>query len=85
MYRRVYVPEFRLDRGNPHACLLQFKHYHHHPTAGHFGYKKTLEPLRRDYVWLSIRSDGKNFVAQIPMPPSLRLRCERRQSSQVPS
>jgi len=41
--RRVYIPEYRPDRGNLHTHVLQEKH--DHPTAGHFGYNKTLELL----------------------------------------
>jgi len=36
MELRVYVPEYRPERGNPRTCVLQAKH--DHPTAGHFGY-----------------------------------------------
>jgi len=60
--RRVYVPDYRPEQGNVRTRVLQQKH--DHPTAGHFGYNKTLELLRRDYVWPSIRSDCKKFVEQ---------------------
>ena len=62
MDRRVYVPQFRPERGNLRTRVLQEKH--DHPTAGHFGYNKTLELLRRDYVWPSMRTDCKQFVSQ---------------------
>jgi hypothetical protein len=62
MDRHVYVPDFRPDRRNLHTRVLQEKH--DHPTAGHFGYNKTLELLCHDYVWPSMRTDSKNFVAQ---------------------
>ena len=60
--RHVYVPDYCPEQGNVHTRVLQQKH--DHPTAGHFGYNKTLELLRRDYVWPSIRSDCKKFVEQ---------------------
>ena len=42
MDRRVYVPEYRPERGSFHTRgVLQAKH--NHPTAGHFAYNKTLE------------------------------------------
>ena len=62
MDRRVFVPEFRPERGNLRTRILQSKH--DHPTAGHFGYNKTLELLRREYVWPSMRADCKQFVSQ---------------------
>jgi transposase InsO family protein len=62
MDRRVYVPEYRPERGNLRTRVLQAKH--DHPTAGHFGYNKTLELLRRDYIWPSMRADCKRFVSQ---------------------
>jgi hypothetical protein len=43
MDRRVYVPEYRPEKGNLRTHVLQEKH--DHPTAGHFGYNKTLELL----------------------------------------
>ena len=49
MDRRVYIPEYRPERGNPRTRGLQAKH--DHSTAGHFGYNKTSEWLRRNYVW----------------------------------
>jgi hypothetical protein len=36
--RRVYVPEYRPERGNLCTRVLQEKH--DHPTAGHSGYNK---------------------------------------------
>jgi len=37
---------------------------HDHPTAGHFGFHKTLELLRRSYIWPNMRTDCRDFVAQ---------------------
>ena len=59
---RVYVPDYRPERGNLRTRVLQEKH--DHLTAGHFGFNKTLELLRRDYVWPLVRTDCKTFVAQ---------------------
>ena len=58
----IYVPDFRPDRGNLCTRVLQSKH--NHITAGHFGYSKTLELLRREYAWPSMRTYCKNFVSQ---------------------
>jgi len=59
---RVYVPNYRPERGNLRTRILQCKH--DHPTAGHFGFNKSLQLLRRDYIWPSMRSDCKKFVEQ---------------------
>ena len=59
---RVYVPDHRPDRGHLRTRVLQEKH--DHPTAGHFGFNKTLELLRRDYSWPSLRRNCKSFVSQ---------------------
>ena len=48
----VYVPNYRPERGNLCTCILQEKH--NHPTAGHLGFNKMLELLRRDYTWPQI-------------------------------
>jgi Integrase zinc binding domain len=62
MDHRIYVPDYRLDRGNLRTRVLQEKH--NHPTAGHFRYNKTLALLQRDYIWPSMRSDCKRFTSQ---------------------
>ena len=72
MDRQVFVPDYRSAQGNLHTQILQSKH--NHIMAGHFGYNKTLELLRRDSVWPSIRSDCKNFVSQCAL-------CARNKSS----
>jgi hypothetical protein len=59
---RVYIPDYRPERGNLRTRILQSKH--DHITAGHFGYNKTLELLRCEYVWPNIRSDVQRFVSQ---------------------
>ena len=60
----IYVPEFqpRPNHSNLHTHILQSKH--NHPTAGHFGYNKTLELLCQDYVWPTIHADCKQFITQ---------------------
>jgi hypothetical protein len=35
---------------------------HCDPLAGHFGYKRTLEKVRRHYTWATVRRDVKEFV-----------------------
>ena len=60
--RRIYAPECRPERVNLRTRSLQAKH--DHPTAGPFGYNKTLEWLRRDCVWPSMRTDCKEFALQ---------------------
>ena len=62
MDRCIYVPEYRPEQGNLCTHVLQEKH--DHPTAGHFGYNKTLELVRRDYIWPSMRADCKKFISQ---------------------
>jgi len=41
--RHVYVPDYHPEQGNIRTRVLQQKH--DHPTAGHFGFNKTLELL----------------------------------------
>ena len=62
LHRRVYVPDYRPEQGNLRTRVLQEKH--NHLTAGHFGFNKTLELIRRDYTWPLVRTDCKNFVSQ---------------------
>ena len=62
MDSRVYVPNYRPERGNLRTCVLQEKH--DHPTASHLGFNKTLELLCHDYTWPQLRTDCKKFVTQ---------------------
>jgi len=62
MDRQIYIPDYWPAQGNLHTHILQSEH--DHVTAGHFGYNKTLELLRCDYVWPSIHTNCKNFVSQ---------------------
>jgi len=73
--RRMYVPDYHPEQGNVCTCVLQQKH--DHPTAGHFGYNKTLELLQRDYVWPSIRSDCKKFIEQCVLCARNKPSCHR--------
>ena len=52
---RLFIPE-----GPTRLQVLQSRH--DFPTASHFGYKKTLELLSRDFWWPKIWKDVKNFV-----------------------
>ena len=56
----IYVPEHRPKSGNLRTCVLQLKH--DHITAGHPGQNRTLDLLRREYTWPSIRTDVKDYV-----------------------
>jgi len=60
--RHVYVPDYRPDRGN--LCTQALQEKHDHPTAGHFGFNKTLELLQHNYVWPSMRINCKKYVSQ---------------------
>jgi hypothetical protein len=35
---------------------------HSDPLAGHFGYKRTLEKVRRHYIWPTLHKDVKEFI-----------------------
>ena len=52
---RIYVPE--------HADLRLriLRHKHDHPLSGHLGQNKTLELVRRDYVWPGLRTFVKDY------------------------
>lgn len=52
---RVYIPDAR----NLRLRIMQDKH--DHPTAGHFGLVKTLNLVRREFYWPSLRSDISEF------------------------
>jgi hypothetical protein len=53
---KIYVPE----ANNLRLRVLQYKH--DHVLAGHFGQNKTLELVRREYVWPNLRSFVFDFV-----------------------
>ena len=52
---RIYVPDVADLR------LRVLKHKHDHPLAGHFGQNKTMELIRREYVWPSMRTFVKDY------------------------
>ena len=52
---RIYVP----DCGD--LRLRVMKHMHDHPLSGHLGQNKTLELVRREYVWPGMRSFVKDY------------------------
>ncbi|KAJ3537203.1 hypothetical protein NMY22_g5693 [Coprinellus aureogranulatus] len=53
---RIYVP----DANDLRLRILQIKH--DHPLSGHFGQAKTLELVRREFVWPKMRDFVKDFV-----------------------
>ena len=53
----LYVPE----RGGGRAALL--RRLHDDPLAGHFGYSRTLELVRRHYNWPHLPKEVKEYVA----------------------
>ena len=50
---RIYVPR---PEGNSDSLRIQvLRNHHDHILAGHFGQNKTLEIIRRQYVWPELR------------------------------
>jgi len=54
---RIFVP----DHADLRLKVLQYKH--DHVLAGHFGQNKTLESVRREYVWPNMRTFVKDFCS----------------------
>jgi hypothetical protein len=54
--RTVYVPE----ANNLRLHILRY--FHDHPLSGHFGQNRTLELIRREYTWPSIRAFIQDYV-----------------------
>jgi len=52
---RIYVPDVADLR------LRVLKHKHDHPLSGHLGQNKTLELVRREYVWPGMRAFVKDY------------------------
>ena len=52
---RIYVPDAADLR------LRVLKHKHDHPLSGHLGQNKTLELIRREYVWPGMRTYIKDY------------------------
>ena len=51
---RMYVPE---------PLRLQLIHNHHdHPTAGHFGHRKTIDLIHRSYYWPGLTRMVKQYI-----------------------
>ena len=53
---RIYVP----DVGDLWLKVLQ--HNHDHPVTGHFGQNRTIDLIRRGYVWPELRNSIKSYV-----------------------
>jgi hypothetical protein len=53
---RIYVPEANDLR------LHVLRYFHDHPLSGHFGQNRTLELIRREYTWPSIRAFIQDYV-----------------------
>ena len=53
---RIYVPDV------PELRLSVLKYKHDHLLSGHFGQNKTLELIRREYVWPKMRDFIKDYV-----------------------
>jgi hypothetical protein len=52
----IYVPE----ANDLHLCVLRY--FHDYPLSGHFGQNHTLELIRREYTWPSIRTFIQDYV-----------------------
>ena len=52
---RIYVP----DIDNLRLRILQ--HKHDHVISGHLGQNKTIELIRREYIWPGLRSSVKDY------------------------
>ena len=54
---RIYVPD------SADLRLRVLKHMHDHPVSGHLGQNKTLELVRREYVWPMMRAFIKDYCS----------------------
>lgn len=54
---RIYVPDYKDLR------LRILRDRHDHPTAGHFGYAKTLDLVRREFFWPDMRKFILNYCS----------------------
>lgn len=52
---RIYVP----DSSDLRLCVLKYKH--NHPLSGHLGQNKTLELVRQEYIWPTMRDFVKDY------------------------
>jgi len=55
LYNRIYVPD------NANLCLQVLQYHHDHVLAGYLGQNKTLELVRRYYIWPNIHDDIQKF------------------------
>ena len=53
---RIYVPD------TPDLRLRILQHCHDHPLSRHFGQTKTLDLIRREYVWPNMRRFIQDYV-----------------------
>jgi len=53
--KRIYVPDYDSLR------LRVLRHKHDHVLSGHLGQNKTIELIRRDYVWPGLRTFVKDY------------------------
>ena len=68
---RVYVP----DAADLRLRVLRTKH--DHPLSGHFGQNKTLELIRREYVWPAMRAYIKDYVNSCAVCKRSKAPCHR--------
>jgi len=52
---RIFIPD------SADLCLRVMKHMHDHPLSGHLGQNKTLDLVRREYVWPGMRAFIKDY------------------------
>ena len=52
----IYVP----DMGNLQLKVLQ--HNHDHPVTGHFGQNRTINLIRRSYIWPEVWNSVKSYI-----------------------
>jgi len=68
---RIYVP----DLDDLHLWVLRYRH--DHPLAGHFGQKRTLELIRREYTWPGLRTFVKDYVRSCTSCARAKTPCHR--------
>ena len=52
----IYIPDY----GNLRLRVLQYKH--DHPISGHFGHNRTLDLIRREFVWPDLCNSVKSYI-----------------------
>ena len=55
--KKIYVP----DHSDLRLQILRY--FHDHPLSGHFGQNRTLDSIRRQYVWPKMREFVKDYVS----------------------